>query len=298
MPYETLNTQYVVEFGQQVHILAQEEFSKLMPYVVMGDDFTGESVSYDRFGTLADQEIVERFQPIQLHDAAWDRRWMSVRFFAVAVGVDGKDIAKMKRNPSPELAQACVRALARRRDKIIYEAAFADVKVGRDAASATNTTFANDGGLTIDATGGFNLSTLRTIKQNFVDNAVATDVDVNIALTVDGKRINNLMGETQLVSFDYNTEKPLTKGTMGQAYGIKLIPYANSSTDPLLVAASGERQLMALAERGIVFSKGVVSVRIEERPDMFNKPYQIVAEMAVCAMRTEGARVQKIRVAA
>ncbi|MBX9688195.1 MAG: hypothetical protein K2X27_15915 [Candidatus Obscuribacterales bacterium] len=297
MPYESLSTQYTVEFGQQVHVLAQEKFSKLMPYVVM-QDFQGESFSYDRFGLIADQEIVERFQPIQLQDAAWDRRWMSVRFFAVAVGIDGKDVEKMKRNPSPELAEACVNALARRRDKIIYEAGFADVKVGRDAASASAVTFANDGGQTIDATGGFNLGTLRTLKKNFVDNAVATDVDVNIALTVDGSRIDNLMGETQLTSFDYNTEKPLTKGSIGQAYGMKLVPYASNSQDPLLVAAAGERNLLALAEKGIVFAKGVVGVRVEQRIDMYNKPWQIVAEMAVAAMRTEGARIQKIRVPA
>lgn len=296
MPYETLNTQYVVEFGQQVHVLAQEKFSKLMPYVVM-QDFQGESFSYDRFGLIADQEIVERFQPIQLTDAAWDRRWMGVRFFAVAVGIDGKDVEKMKRNPSSELAEACVNALARRRDKIIYEAAFADVKVGKDAASASAVSFANDGGLTIDATGGFGISTLRSIKQNFVDAAVATDVDVNIALTVDGKRLNNLLAETQLTSYDFNNEKPLTKGTLGQAYGMTLIPYASGTQDPLLVAASGERNLLALAEKGIVFAKGVVNVRIEQRIDMFNKPWQIVAEMAVAAMRTEGSRTQKVRVA-
>ncbi len=297
VPYENLDTQYVVEFGKQVHVLAQEKFSKLIPYVKMVD-FNGEDFAYDRFGLLADQEIVERFKPIQLTDAAWDRRWMAPRFFAVAVGVDGKDLEKLKRDPNPELAEGCVNALMRRRDKIIYEAAFADVRVGKSGASATPVTFANDGGQTIDATGGFGLSTLRSIKQNFVDAAVATDVEVNVALTVDGKRMNNLMGETQLTSFDYNTEKPLVKGTMGQAYGTKLVPYASASQDPLLVAAAGERQLLALAENGIVFAKGIVSIRIEKRPDMFNTPTQIVAEMAVCALRAEGARVQKIRVAA
>jgi hypothetical protein len=295
--YETLDTQYTVEFGQQVHVLAQEKMSKLMPFVKMVD-FQGEDFGYDRFGLLADQEIVQRFQPIQLQDAAWDRRWMAPRFFAVAVGIDGKDIEKMKRNISPELAEGCVNALMRRRDKIIYEAAFADVRVGKSGASASLVTFANDGGITVDATGGFGLSTLQTLKQNFVDAAVATDVDVDIALTVDGKRIKNLLSETQLTSFDYNTEKPLVKGTIGQAYGIKLIPYASGSQDPLLVAAGGERNLLALAEDGIVFAKGVVSVRIEKRIDMFNTPYQIVAEMAVAALRSEGARVQKVRVAA
>lgn len=295
--YETLSTQYTVEFGNMVHVLAQEKMSKLMPYVKMAD-FQGEDFGYNRFGLLADQEIVQRFQPIQLQDAAWDRRWMAPQYFAVAVGIDEKDVDKMAKSPSPELAEACVNALARRRDKIIYKAGFADVRVGKSAASATTVTFANDGGLTIDATGGFGLSTLKTIKRNFVDNAVATDVEVNTALTVDGKRIENLMGETALTSFDYNTEKPLVKGSMATAYGMSLIPYASASQDPLLVAAGGERNLLALAEEGIVFAKGVINVRIEKRIDMFNTPTQIVAEMAVAALRTEGARVQKVRVAA
>lgn len=296
-PYETLETQYQVEFGKQVHVLAQERMSKLLPFVKMVD-FQGEDFAYDRFGLIADQEIVERFKPIQLTDAAWDRRWMAPRFFAVAVGVDGKDIEKLKRDPGGELAEGCVNALMRRRDKIIYEAALASVRTGKSAASTTSVTFANDGGETVDATGGFGLAALQTIKQKMVDSAVATDVDTQIALTVDGTRIKNLMGETTLTSFDYNTEKPLVKGSMGQAYGITLIPYASNTQDPLLVSASGERNLIALAADGIVFAKGIISVRIEKRIDMFNSPTQIVAEMAVAALRTEGPRVIKVRVAA
>lgn len=296
-PYESLETQYVVEFGKTVHVLAQEKMAKLEPFVKMVD-FQGEDFGYDRFGILADQEIVQRFQPIQLTDAAWDRRWMAPQFFAVAVGVDGKDLEKMKRDPGGELAEGCVNALMRRKDKVLYKAAFADARVGKSGASATPVTFANDGGITIDATGGFGVSTLKTIKRNFVDAAVATDVDCNIALTVDGKRVENLMGETALTSFDYNTEKPLVKGSMATAYGMSLIPYASGTQDPLLVAAGGERNLLALAEQGLVLAKGVIGIRIEKRIDMYNTPTQIVAEMCICALRPEGSRVQKVRVAA
>lgn len=296
-PYDSLETQYVVEFAKSVHVLAQEKMAKLTPFVKMVD-FQGEDFGYDRFGLLADQEIVQRFQPIQLTDAAWDRRWMAPQFFAVAVGVDGKDLEKLKRDPGGELAEGCVNALMRRKDKVIYKAAFADVRVGKSGASATPVTFANDGGITIDATGGFGLSTLKTIKRNFVDAAVATDIDCNIALTVDGKRVENLMGETALTSFDYNNQKPLVTGSMATAYGMSLVPYASATQDPLLVAASGERQLLALAEQGIVLAKGVVGIRIEKRIDMFNTPTQIIAEMCVCALRAEGSRVQKVRVAA
>lgn len=295
--YETLDTQYVVEFGQQVHVLAQEKMSKLLPFVKM-QDFDGEDFAYNRFGLLQDQELTERFKPIVLEDAAWDRRWMAPRYFYVPVGIDPKDVDKMKRSPSPELAEACVNALMRRRDKIIYEAAFADVRTGKSSAATTDVTFANDGGVTINATGGFGLATLQEIKRNFVNNAVATDVDAKICLTVDGVRLEDLLSETQLTSFDYNTEKPLVNGTLGRAYGMDLVPYASGTSDPLLVSASSERNLLALAEGGIVFAKGVISVRMGRRMDMVGEPWQIVAEMAVAALRTEGVRVQKVRVAA
>lgn len=298
-PMQTIETQYVVEFAKTVHVLAQEKFSKFMPYVEM-QEFGGEDFGYNRFGVLQDQEIVERFQPIQLQDPAWDRRWLAPRYFAVAVGVDGKDIDKMMRNPGPELAEGCINALMRRKDQIIYQAATAAVNVGKSAAATTSLTFANDGGVTIDASGGFGFSTMQTIKQNFVDSAVAVDTEVDIALTVDGKRLQNLLGEIELTSFDYATEKPLAKGNMGQAYGIKLIPFASSpgSYAPLLAATSGNRTLIALAEKGIVFAKGIVSIRIEKRIDMLNTPTQIIAEMAACAIRTEGPRVQAITVQA
>lgn len=296
---QTIETQYVVEFAKTVHVLAQEKMTKLMPYVTL-QDFQGEDFGYNRFGVLADQEIVERFQPITLQDASWDRRWMAPRYFAVAVGIDRKDIDKMARNPSPELAQGCVNALMRRRDQIIYQAATASVNVGKSAAATTPVTFANDGGTTIDATGGFGFGTLQSIKQTLVDNAVATDTDVDVALTIDGKREQNLLSEIELTSFDYATEKPVAKGSMGQAYGIKMVPFASNpgTYSPLLTASGGQRTLIALAEDSIVFAKGIVSIRIEERIDMYGKPIQIVAEMAVAAMRTEGARVIAVTVQA
>ncbi|MDE2105616.1 MAG: hypothetical protein KGL39_50785 [Patescibacteria group bacterium] len=297
-PYGTLETQYVVEFSKQVHVLAQEKMSKLMPYVKL-QDFQGEDFAYDRFGVLADQEITERFQPIQLQDASWDRRWMAPRFFAVAVGVDGKDVEKMLRNPQNELAQGCVNALMRRKDNIIYNAATATVNTGKSAAATTPVTFANDGGVTIDATGGFGFSTLQTLKQNFVDSAVATETETDIALTIDGKREQNLLNEVQLTSDLYVSGKPVEKGRMSNAYGIDLIPFASNPTTytPLLTLSGGNRTLIALAEGAIVFAKGVISVRIEKRIDMHNTPTQIVAEMAVAALRTEGARVQAVTVA-
>lgn len=296
-PYQTLESQYTVEFGKEVHVLAQERMAKFLPYVKM-QDFRGEDFAYDRFGVLADQEIVERFQPIQLQDASWDRRWMAPRFFAVAVGVDEKDVQKMLRNPGQELATGCVDALMRRKDNLIYNAATANVNVGKSAAATTPLTFANDGGITIDASGGFGFGTLQTIKQNFVDNAVATETEVDVALTVDGKRMANLMAEQELTSFDYATDKPVASGTMGQAYGMKLLPFASGVTTyaPLLTLTSGERTLIALAENGIVFANGIISIRIEKRIDMYNSPTQIIAEMVACAMRTEGARVQSVLV--
>jgi hypothetical protein len=297
IPYQTLETQYVVEYSKMVHVLAQEKISKLMPYVRM-QDFRGEDFAYDRFGVLAAQEIVERFQPITLQDATWDRRFMAPRFFAVAVGIDEKDVEKMLRNPSQELAEGCTAALMRVKDQIIYAAATATVQTGKSAAATTPVTFANDGGVTVNATGGFGFSTLQTIKKNFVDAAVAVDIDEDIMLTVDGAREQNLLAEVELTSFDYATEKPLAKGSIGQAYGINLVPFASNpqTYTPLLQLTSGQRTLIALAENAIVFAKGIVSIRIEKRIDMFNTPTQIVAEMAVAAMRTEGVRVQAVTV--
>jgi hypothetical protein len=295
-PYQTIETQYVVEFAKTVHVLAQEKMSKLTPFVKIMD-FQGEDFAYDRFGVLVDQEITERFQPIQLQDPAWDRRWMAPRYFAVAVGVDSKDADKMLRNPGPELAEGCVAALMRRKDNIIYNAALASVNVGKSAAATTPVTFANDGGVTIDASGGFGFGTLQTIKQNFVDSGVAVDSSVDIALTIDGKRQQNLLSEMELTNFLYQTEKPLATGTMEQAYGIKMVPFAsNTIYPPLLTLTAGERTLIALAEQGVVFAKGIVSIRIEKRIDMFGSPTQIIAEMAVAALRTEGTRVQAVLV--
>ncbi|MDE1971099.1 MAG: hypothetical protein KGI50_06030 [Patescibacteria group bacterium] len=298
-PMQTIETQYVVEFSKTVHVLAQEKMAKLMPFVKTVD-FRGEDFGYDRFGVLADQEITERFQPITLQDPSFDRRWMAPRFFAVAVGIDEKDVEKMMRNPGQELAEGCVNALMRRKDNIIYNAAGASVAVGKSAAATTPTTAANDGVVTVDATGGFGFGTLQTLKQNFVDSAVATEEEVDVALTIDGKREAQLLAEMELTSFDYARNKPVADGRMDEAYGFKLVKFASNPVtyQPLLQSNAGIRQLLALANGGMVFAKGIVSIRIEKRIDMFNTPTQIVAEMAIAAMRTEGARVQLVNVAA
>lgn len=281
----------VIQFSEQVHVKAQQMKSRLRDSteqkMVKGQDY-----AYEDIGSLEAIEIVSRHQPTVGQDIAHGRRRIRMREFRATIYLDKKDQLETLIDPQRNYAQAVARALYRKYDAISVEAAFADVATGKDFS--TTLTFAQDGGLTVDATSGLVYEKLLEINENFIDNDVGTDEVEDYFLTVTGEDHTDLMGETELTSGDFVRSFSVEKGKMVQAAGLELKHFAGNAAVPIIPVVSAQRSLIAASKRGIcVGISEELSIEIDKRPDL-NNLTQVQASMFMGAVRTEGKLVQKV----
>jgi hypothetical protein len=201
----------------------------------------------------------------------------------------------MLTNPQSDYAQACVRALERKFDRVGVDVMFADVLTGRDFE--TTVTFANDDGLTVNATGGTTYEKLLEAKQNFIDNEVGNEIPERIIMGIAGKEHTALMGEVELTSGDYTRQYVIENGSIAKALGMDLILYgggvSGSIANPILPVASGVRSCFAMSERALCYGLAAdTSVNIDKRTD-YVEVTQVQTIIELGAVRTEGKLIQK-----
>lgn len=288
---QTIDQALITEFSGMVHHEAQQLTSKMRPYAKI-KEMSGDVFAYDGLGRVEAREVTGRVNPATFDDIDHNRRKISRRRFVVNLPIDSSDVRGALQDPNGEYAKAVAAAMQRQWDRVIQDAAFADVLTGRDFE--TSVTFANDGGLTVDATAGLTYEKLLEIVQNFIDNDV--DYDMGSMLQITGDEHTSLMGEIELISGDYTRDFNVEDGRIKKALGMDLVHFAAGVSDPIIPVASAERALIA-ATKG-AFCVGVskdISLSIKERDD-YIETTQVQAILEIGAVRTEGALVQKVRV--
>lgn len=290
---QSIDTALVIEFSAMVHELAQQKISKLRPYTIL-KQMQGDVFAYDGLGRVEAREVTGRNVPATFDDITHTRRKIARRRFMVNLPIDQSDVRGALMNPDSEYASACVAAMQRQYDRVVYQAAFADVYTGRDFE--TTVTAATDGVITVDATAGLTYEKVLEILQNFAD--VDVDEGEKKFMTITGDEHTSLMGEVELTSNDYSRMFDMEGGKIKSALGLDLIMFGASVPSPIIPVVSSQRQLLAATSRGIcVGISKEMSVKIQERTDLVETDQvQILLEMG--AVRTEGVLVQKVTVTA
>lgn len=292
MPNQSIDNALIIQFSDLIHVRAQQIRARTRPFVQI-KQMTGDIYAYDGLGIIEAQEIFGRIQKTEFSDIEHNRRKIARRRFTVTLPIDDMDVRGVLLNPEGEYAAACVRAMERVFDRVVVESMFADVSTGRDMD--TTVTFANDGGLTVDATSGLTYDILLEIKQNFIDADVGNDIPEQIVMGVTGDEHTSLMKETELTSGDFSRQFVVDQGEIVKAAGISIIKFAANANNPILNVTAGVRDCFAMSTRGIcVGLSKEMSIKIQDRPDYVDvKQVQIVFILG--AVRTEGVLVQKVQ---
>lgn len=291
----SIDTALITEFSDMVHHQAQQMQSRLKPYAKV-QQMSGDIWAYDGLGRVEAREVTGRNVAATFDDITHNRRKIARRRFVINLPIDASDVRGALLNPESEYAKAVAAGMLRQYDRVMYQAAFADVLTGRDFA--TTVTAATDGVTTVDATAGLTYEKLLEIRQNFYDKDVGVDDNEQIFLTVGGREHTNLMGEVELTSGDFTRNFVVEKGKIASALGMDLVMLASSVQSPIIPASGGERLLVAASNRGIVLGVSKeMSIKIEPRNDLIETTQvQVICEIG--AVRSEGALVQKVRVTA
>lgn len=292
---QSIDKALITQFSDMVHVKAQQIKARLRPFVQI-KKMTGDVFAYDSLGSVEAQELTSRYPKTEFSYILHDRRKIVRRRFAVTLPIDADDLEAMLLDPQKDYADAVVRGMERVFDRVVLQAAFADVKTGRDFENTLS--FASDGGLTVDATAGLTYEKLLEINQNFINAEVGTEIPETFFLTISGKEHTALMGEAELTSGDYSRQYAIEKGEMQMAAGLNLIKYGASVNNPMLSVSGGNRSLLCASSKGMCvgISKDI-ELKVQDRPDYVGVK-QVQALFTLGAVRTEGVQVQKVTVTA
>lgn len=291
MPVDTIYDQYRIQFGDTLHVLAQQQKSRLRPYV-MERMMQGEAMSYDGLGTVEARELTGRLNKTQFADIEHLRRKIPRRQFEVTLPIDQFDVEGRMSNPQQDYAQAVMMAMDRMYDRVCIEAMFADVQTGKDFS--TTITATSDGVLTVNATGGLTLAKLLEIQQNFVDNEIGNDIPIDIVYGITGDEQTTLLQISQLTSGDFTRQYALERGALTYAVGIGLVKFGAGVSNPMLAVSGGVRTSFALSTGGLcVGLSRDFGIKVSDRNDYINVT-QVQVTGVIGAVRTEGKRIQKV----
>lgn len=291
---DNIDTALVTQFSEMVHVKAQQMKSRLRGNVEQ-KMVSAEDYAYEDIGDLDAVEITSRHQDTVGQDVSHGRRRIRMREFRATIYLDRKDELETIIDPQRNYSQAVAMAMYRKFDAIAAQAALANVFTGK--SFGTEVTFANDGGLTVDATTGLTYEKLQEVEQNFIDNDVGTDLEEDYYLAITGDENTDLKGETELMSGDFSRQYALDNknAKLQYANGMQLIHFAANATNPILSVTSGTRDCFAASTRAICMgiSKDL-EIEVDKRPDK-NNMKQVQASLFIGGVRTEGKLVQKVQ---
>jgi len=274
----------VIDYKSTVEHLLQQKGSKLRD-TVMVENFTGKSgVPVNQVGAVTAQQRTTRHADTPLIETPQDRRWVYPTDWEWADLIDDQDKLRVIADPTSPYAINGAYAMGRAMDDSIIPALRGTAKTGEDGD--TSTTFPS-AQIAPTTTGGLTIAKLREAKKILMANEVDIDNE-ELCCVISAEQHDDLLGETQAVSLDYNTMPVLVDGKITSFMGFNFVHSER------LESSGTDRYVMAYAKSGVCL--GIwndIEVKISERDD---KSYatQVYVKGTFGATRIEEGKVVQI----
>jgi hypothetical protein len=258
----------------------------------------GKTHNMGRIGSTELVKVEGRNPLKQYADYFLDNRQFSRARFTRTFQVDYKDdINELIADPTSDLLARLNEAKDRTIERQIVSCASGSVLVGAPDETPTAVTAANDGVLTITATGGVDYSAIQQITQNFINNKLGLDQIRGTVFSITGQEHSDLMGISQFINNDFISSRPVDAGYQSNLgmYGVNV--YAGSVLggitvdNPILLEGAVNRTCVILAPKSIAISYDIGRLDVKQSDSKVNS-YDITIDLIVGTMRIEGSRVQ------
>lgn len=292
-----VSTAFVQQYTANVALLLQQRGSKLRG-AVTEDGYVGKAgVPVEQIGKTKAQKRTGRHSDTPLMSTPHDRPWVYPTDYDWADLIDNPDKVRMLIDPTSSYAMSAAMALGRAIDDEIMGAFFGDRKTGENGSTTTGFDSNNVVAKTVGGTNtGLNVAKLRKAKRILMANQVDIEMD-QLFIAITAKEHDDLLGDTQAISLDYNTKPVLVDGKITSFMGFNFIPIELGSADfdnADSFLDSTDRVLPCWAKSGMHL--GIwndISGKISERADK-NYSTQVYAEGTFGATRLEEGKVVKI----
>jgi len=279
-------------------MLAQQLQSKLIGRVRTESEL-GERVGFDQTGAVRARKKTVRNGDTKYINSPHKKRWVTMEDFEIADLMDKFDVIKILNQPGGQYAKAFVGALNRERDTSIIAAALGTAYTGKKGLTATALPAAQkiaDGGT------GFTYAKVESAMDILAGgNAVDPDSELTIAWT--RKQEKEFLQNTEVKSIDYNTQKVLIKGGMGDApfYGftyVRLEDWTDEEdvTNKIIPATAGIRSCVAWVKDGLLLNESMGTDVLVDRMPGKGQSTQIWAGSSFGATRMQESMVVQIDV--
>ena len=293
---QNVPTHYAQQYGNNVQLLLQQKGSKLRP-TVTEQPITGAkaAVPVEQIGAVTAQRRTTRYPSLTPQDTPTDRPWVYPVDYDWNDLVDSIDKLRMIIDPTSSYVTNGTYALGRAIDDEIIAAFFGIRKTGE--TGATSNDWATTGSsytvaVNFGAAGnvGLTVAKLREAKRILMANEVDFDEEqVTIALT--SKQHDNMLGEIQVVSMDFNERPVMVEGKITRFLGIDF-----KTIERLALDSNSYRRCPVYAKSGITLGLwNDVSSDVSQRKDLAGLPYQVYCFGTFGATRTEEKKLVEIK---
>lgn len=291
----------LLNFQDSFYTLAQQTKSKLAATkaITFGPS-NGKTTNFARMGRIELTEVNSRNPDKEYGDYAVDNRLFTKRRFTKTIQIDKKfDINELLKDPTSDLLKQLDAAKERTVDRIALAAAVGPVLVGGPDTAPSSLTAAQDGVITIDATGGVTFEIVQAITQNFVNSELQYSDFQGSTLCITGQENTDLMGEVEFTNSLYIKSSVEQAGVANNVGTYNVALFAGSSTgggtitQPYLPEGATTRSCVVLAPMSIMMAMEIGDLSVEKSATKVNS-MDVTIDLWINAMRTEGVKVQII----
>lgn len=219
-----VTTAMIDMFSANVMHLSQQSESRLFPYCRQ-ESQNAESAFYDRIGLREAKDKEGRHSKVTYSNTPHSRRMVTMLDKYDADLVDNEDKLRTIMNLDNEYAVAIAQSLARELDKIIIDAAVGSAYGGKKGTDVIALPDAQKivafDGTAVTGT-GLNVDTLRAVKKKFHQNEAVKKGEM-IIFAYAAQQMDDLLGNTEVTSADYNSVKALVQGEVDTFMGFKFV---------------------------------------------------------------------------
>jgi hypothetical protein len=274
----------VIDYKSTVDHLLQQKGSKLRSTVMEGSYKGKSGVPVNQIGAVTAQKRTTRHSDTPLIETPHDRRWVYPNDYEWADLIDDQDQLRIIADPTSPYAVNGAYALGRAMDDEIISALDGTAKTGEDGGTSVTFPAAQVAPTTA---GGLTIAKLREAKKILLANEVDMEMDT-ITCLIGAEQHDDLLGETQAISLDYNDRPVLVDGRITRFMGFNFVDIQR------LPLSGTDRSVFVYAKSGVHCGLwNDITTRITERDD---KSYstQVYVKGTFGATRTEEGKVVKI----
>lgn len=290
---DNIGTHYAQQYASTIQLLLQQKGSKLRGTVTEMPIKGAKAASpVDQIGSVDATKRTSRYPALVPADTPTDRPWVYPSDYDWNDLIDSIDKLRMLTDPQSSYVQNGTYAMGRAQDDEIVAAYFSDRKTGENGGTTTSFLAGNVVAVDYGAAGavGLTVAKMRRAKKILMSHEVDFDME-QISMPVTSTQHDNLLGEIQVTSLDFNDKPVMVDGKITRFLGINLLHSEKLKTD-----GSSYRRVPVYAKSGIVLAIwNDITTDVSQRKDLAGLPIQVYVFGTFGATRNEDKKTVEIK---